>query len=148
MLALVKSELLARGIASEEEIDGGGLRITTTFDPQVMADVEEAVEEQRPDAGMPGAAGNKDLHIGAATVDTATGELLGFYGGQDYLESQINWAVAGGMAGSTMKAADRRRRDPRRLLAQRHLRGQQPHRHRRHRVREPGRRRTTARRSR
>jgi membrane peptidoglycan carboxypeptidase len=31
MLALVKSELLARGIASEEEIDGGGLRITTTF---------------------------------------------------------------------------------------------------------------------
>ena len=31
--------------------------------------------------------------------------LLGFYGGQDYLESQINWAVAGGMAGSTMKAA-------------------------------------------
>ena len=33
----------------------------------------------------------------------------------------------------------RRRRHPRRLLAQRHLRGQQPHRHRRHRVREPGR---------
>ena len=105
MLALVKQEILARGIATEEEIDGGGLRITTTFDPQVMTDVEEAVNEQRPDAGMPGPAGNKDLHIGAATVDTATGELLGFYGGQDYLESQINWAVAGGMAGSTMKAA-------------------------------------------
>ncbi|WP_314964395.1 hypothetical protein, partial [Bradyrhizobium cosmicum] len=31
--------------------------------------------------------------------------LLGYYGGQDYLESQINWAVSGGMAGSTMKAA-------------------------------------------
>ena len=105
MLALVKQEILARGIATEDEIDGGGLRITTTFDPQVMSDVEEAVDEQRPDAGMPGPAGNKDLHIGAATVDTATGELLGFYGGQDYLESQINWAVAGGMAGSTMKAA-------------------------------------------
>ncbi|MDT0185937.1 transglycosylase domain-containing protein [Microbacterium sp. ARD31] len=105
MLALVKQELLTRGIATEEEIDGGGLRITTTFDPQVMADIEEAVLEQRPDAGMPGPAGNKDLHVGAATVDTRTGELLGFYGGQDYLQSQINWAVAGGMAGSTMKAA-------------------------------------------
>ena len=105
MLTLVKQEILARGIASEDEIDGGGLRITTTFDPGVMADVEEAVDEQRPDAGMPGPAGNKDLHIGAATVDTAIGDLLGFYGGQDYLESQINWAVAGGMAGSTMKAA-------------------------------------------
>jgi membrane peptidoglycan carboxypeptidase len=105
MLALVKKEILARGIASEEQIDGGGLRITTTFDPQVMADVEEAVEEQRPDAGMPGPAGNKDLHIAAATVDTRNGALLGFFGGQDYLESQINWAEAGGMAGSTMKAA-------------------------------------------
>ena len=105
MLALVKRELLARGIATEDQIDGGGLRITTTFDPQVMSDVEEAVNEQRPDAGMPGPAGNEDLHIGAATVDTQTGALLGFYGGQDYLESQINWAVSGGMAGSTMKAA-------------------------------------------
>ena len=33
---------------------------------------------------------------------------------------------------------DRRRRHPRGLLPQRHLRGQQPHRHRGHRVREPG----------
>jgi membrane peptidoglycan carboxypeptidase len=105
VMAMVKQEILARGIASEDEIDGGGLRITTTLDPQVMADVEEAVTEQRPDAGMPGPAGDKDLHVGAATVDTATGQLLGFYGGQDYLDSQINWAVAGGMAGSTMKAA-------------------------------------------
>ena len=30
----------ACGIATEDEIDGGGLRITTTFDPEVMADVE------------------------------------------------------------------------------------------------------------
>ena len=105
MLALVKRELLDRGIADESTIDGGGLRITTTFDPQVMRDVETAVTEQKPDAGMPGAPGDKDLHVGAATVEVGTGALLGFYGGQDYLDSQINWAVAGGMAGSTMKAA-------------------------------------------
>ena len=105
MLALVKQELLTRGIATEEEIDGGGLRITTTFDPQVMADIEEAVLEQRPDAGMPGPAGNKDLHVGAATVDTRTGELLGFYGGQDYLDSQINWAVGSGLGAVVAHAA-------------------------------------------
>ena len=104
MLALVKQELLARGVADEATIDGGGLRITTTFDSQVMGDVEAAVTEQKPDAGMPGAPGNKDLHVGAATVEVGTGALLGFYGGQDYLDSQINWAVAGGMAGSTFKA--------------------------------------------
>ena len=104
VMALVKKEILARGIASEEQIDGGGLRITTTLDPDVMSQVESAVVEQRPDAGMPGPAGNDQLHVAAATVDTKTGALLGFYGGQDYLESQINWAVAGGMSGSTFKA--------------------------------------------
>jgi membrane peptidoglycan carboxypeptidase len=38
-----------------------------------------------------------------ATVQPGTGALLGFYGGQDYLQSQIDWAASGGMAGSTMK---------------------------------------------
>jgi membrane peptidoglycan carboxypeptidase len=98
MLALVKSELLAKGIASEEEIDGGGLRITTTFDPHVMADVQEGVLEQKPEGF-----GDKELHIGAATIEVGTGAVRGFYGGQDYLQSQINWAATGGMAGSTIK---------------------------------------------
>ena len=31
-----------------------------------------------------------------ASVDPATGALRGMYAGQDYLKSQINWAVAGG----------------------------------------------------
>ena len=64
MLALVKQELLAKGIASEEEIDGGGLRITTTFDPEVMADVQEGVLEEKPEGF-----GDKQLHIGAATIE-------------------------------------------------------------------------------
>ncbi len=98
MLALVKQELLAKGIASEEEIDGGGLRITTTFDPQVMADVQAGIEEQKPEGF-----GDKELHIGAATLEVGTGAVRGFYGGQDYLQSQINWAATGGMAGSTIK---------------------------------------------
>ncbi len=38
-----------------------------------------------------------------ATVEVGTGALRGFYAGQDYLDSQINWAVAGGMVGSTFK---------------------------------------------
>ena len=36
-------------------------------------------------------------------VEPGTGAVRGFYGGQDYLESQINWAVTGGQAGSTFK---------------------------------------------
>ena len=97
---------------------------------------------------MPGAAGNKDLHVGAATVDTSTGELLGFYGGQDYLESQINWAVAGGMAGSTMKAATDVAAIREGFSLNDTFEGNSPIDIAGHRVREPGRRPTTARPSR
>ncbi|WP_457208778.1 transglycosylase domain-containing protein, partial [Nocardioides sp. P5_C9_2] len=98
MLTLVKQELLATGEFTEEEIDGGGLRVTTTFTPAAMQAAEEGVREQRPEGF-----GDKELHVGAATVEVGTGALRGFYGGQDYLDSQINWAATGGMAGSTIK---------------------------------------------
>jgi membrane peptidoglycan carboxypeptidase len=96
-LALVKKELLRLGIASESEIDGGGLKVYTTLSRKVMKANEDAVNEIRPD-------GLKELHIGAASVQPGTGALRGFYGGQDYLDSQINWALAGGSVGSTFKA--------------------------------------------
>ncbi|MCW2679110.1 MAG: ponA1, partial [Frankiales bacterium] len=32
-----------------------------------------------------------------------SGALLGFYAGQDYLASQLNWAVLGGSPGSAFK---------------------------------------------
>ena len=98
MLAPGEVRAAGQGIVSESEIDGGGLRITTTFDPDVMADVEAGVMEEKPDGF-----GDKQLHIGAATIEVGTGAVRGFYGGQDYLQSQINWAATGGMAGSTIK---------------------------------------------
>ena len=96
LLSLVRSELLDLGF-SEREIDGGGLRVTTTFTPEAMAAAEDGVAAQRPE-GL-----GRALHIGVASVEPGTGALRGFYAGQDYLDSQINWAVAGGMAGSTFK---------------------------------------------
>jgi membrane peptidoglycan carboxypeptidase len=99
MLELVKDELLRLGF-DDEEIDGGGLRVTTTFTPEAMAAVEKGVLEQRPEGFS-----DSQLHVGAATVEVGTGALRGFYGGQDYLDSQLNWASAGGQGGSTMKVA-------------------------------------------
>ncbi len=98
MLALVRRELNALGY-SDQQIDRDGLRVTATFDPTVMDAAKKAVIEQRPEGF-----GDKDLHVGAATVEVGTGAVRGFYGGQDYLQSQINWAATGAMAGSTMKA--------------------------------------------
>ena len=97
MLTLVRKELLRLGY-TDDEIDGGGLTVTTTLTPEAMQDAEDAVLEAKPEGF-----GDKQLHVGTASVEVGTGRLLGFYGGQDYLDSQINWAVAGGMVGSTMK---------------------------------------------
>ena len=96
MLSLVKSELLDLGF-SEQQIDGQGLRVTTTFNRRAMAAAEDAVREQAPK-------GVRKLHVGVASVNVKTGALMGFYGGQDFLDSQLNYATrAAGSVGSSFK---------------------------------------------
>lgn len=112
MLQLVRSQLLAlTGTNGQkftsDEIDRGGLRITTTLQQSAMAAAEQGALSQRP-SYCNYSTGSKpcsdaDLHIGVAMVQPGTGNLVGFYGGQDYVQSQYNWAVAGGMAGSSIK---------------------------------------------
>jgi membrane peptidoglycan carboxypeptidase len=62
-----------------------------------MAAARQGVMQVRPGIS------DKYLHVAVATVQPGTGNLVGFYGGQDYLRSQINWAEAGGMVGSSIK---------------------------------------------
>ncbi|WP_460814240.1 transglycosylase domain-containing protein [Nocardioides korecus] len=95
MLGLVKAELRRLGFDSSE-IDSGGLRVVTTFSPAAMQASQDAVANQRP----PGLA---KLHVATASVDVKTGALVGFYAGQDYLKSQLDWATLGGSPGSAFK---------------------------------------------
>ncbi|MEP6813956.1 MAG: transglycosylase domain-containing protein [Marmoricola sp.] len=95
MLEMVRSELHAQGF-DDATIDGGGLRVTTTFSKPVMADIKNGVLSQRPP-------GLKQLHIGATSIDVKTGAVRGIYGGQDYLKSAFNWALRGGQPGSSFK---------------------------------------------
>jgi membrane peptidoglycan carboxypeptidase len=95
VLTLVKRQLLAKGF-SDQEISGGGLKVTTTFTRNSMRAAAQAVRDQRPK-------GLKDLHVAVASVDPRTGALKGMYAGQDYLRSQLNWALAGGSPGSAFK---------------------------------------------
>jgi len=95
MLTMVKDELLKIGF-DEYQIDAGGLRVETTFTKQAMKAAEAGVLAERPQ-------GLKNLHVATASVDVKTGALLGFYAGQNYLESQLNWARLGGSPGSAFK---------------------------------------------
>jgi membrane peptidoglycan carboxypeptidase len=96
MLTLVRQELHNLNF-TDDQIDGGGLKITTTLSASAMRAAAQGVFAVRPDIS------DRQLHIAVATVQPGTGALLGFYGGQNYLRSQINWAEAGGMVGSTFK---------------------------------------------
>ncbi len=95
MLTMVKEELRRLGF-DDTQIDSGGLRVETTFTKKAMNAAQSGVLEQRPP-------GLKKLHVAAASVDVKTGALLGFYAGQNYLQSQLNWARLGGSPGSTFK---------------------------------------------
>jgi len=95
MLTMVKAELRRIGF-DDNEIDAGGLRVETTFTRRAMKAAEDAVLAERPQ-------GLKRLHVATASVDVQTGALLGFYGGQNYLDSQLNWAMLGGSPGSAFK---------------------------------------------
>lgn len=98
VLQMVRQELIRLGY-TEEEIDGGGLEVTTTFTEEAMTAAEDGVLAARPDGFS-----DKDLHVGVASVEPGTGAVRGIYAGQDYLQSQLNWAIEGGQAGSTFKA--------------------------------------------
>lgn len=113
-LTMIKAELLGlkgadgKPLFTEEKIDSGGLRITSTLSPKVMkasASAAKTVKPKNRKAYVKNDPEQKNaLHVATASVDVASGALLGFYGGQDYLDSQHNWAATGGHAGSTMKA--------------------------------------------
>ena len=106
VLAMVKNELetLTNKDTGEpftaDEIDGGGLRVTTTFTEKAMSAAEEGVATIRPEGKE---FSDKELHIGVASVEVDTGAVRGMFAGQDYLDSEINWAIAGGQAGSSVK---------------------------------------------
>ena len=112
-LTMIKAELLGltdaegKPLFTEKQIDSGGLRITSTLSPKVMKASASAAKKEKPKNRKAYVEGDPEqknaLHVATASIDVGSGALLGFYGGQDYLSSQHNWAATGGHAGSTMK---------------------------------------------
>ncbi|WOP20044.1 transglycosylase domain-containing protein [Raineyella sp. LH-20] len=104
LVNMVEQELTKVGF-SEAQINGGGLRVTTTFDPKAQQAAEDAAQryEQKAVADASGSP-SPDLHAAIASVDSRTGEVLALYGGDDFVKNSRNWATTPRMTGSTFKA--------------------------------------------
>ncbi|HEX4816367.1 MAG TPA: transglycosylase domain-containing protein [Nonomuraea sp.] len=96
MLEQVTAELNRRG-HTDEDINGGGLRVVTTFDKKLMAAAERAVKDVLPDDTP------KKVRTGLAAVAPDTGEVVAFYGGNPNRYEYDNAFSAKVMAGSTFK---------------------------------------------
>ena len=97
LLQAVADELRATGW-QESVIEGGGLRIVSTFDRQTQRAAEAAVAVSGPQSKVRG------LRLGVAAVRPGTGEVLALYGGADFVTDQIDAATRQfAQAGSTFK---------------------------------------------
>ncbi|MCW2799389.1 MAG: penicillin-binding protein, partial [Aeromicrobium sp.] len=96
LLSTVKSQMKALEF-TPEQIDGGGLKIVTTFDYKKQGDAAAAVKAIRPP-------GFKDVHTSLVSIQPGTGAVRAMIGGADYLKDFNNWALLGSQPGSSFKA--------------------------------------------
>ncbi|ANS79287.1 Multimodular transpeptidase-transglycosylase [Serinicoccus hydrothermalis] len=83
----------------DAEIDGGGLRVTTTIVQEHQEAALEAVELYRPTGE-----GTDDITVALTSVRPGDGAITAMYGGEDYQQTQLNAATdAQVQAGSLFK---------------------------------------------
>ncbi|PSK97453.1 membrane peptidoglycan carboxypeptidase [Murinocardiopsis flavida] len=98
MFQQTMSELERLGF-SEDNVNRGGLEVTTTFNKKLMDAAKESVENNVPVDDLP-----DGVNAGLTAVDPTTGEVVAFYGGKDYLDNQYDSAFRGSaQAGSAFK---------------------------------------------
>ncbi|MDT0302352.1 transglycosylase domain-containing protein [Streptomonospora wellingtoniae] len=98
MLQQAMKELKDLGY-SEDNINRGGYKVVTTFDQQTMELAKSAVEDTVDVGSLP-----EGVQAGLTAVEPSTGEVVGFYGGHDYMENQYDSAFNGSaQAGSAFK---------------------------------------------
>ncbi len=108
LVNMTEQELSSLGF-TDAEINGGGLRVTTTFDVDAQKAAQETAQKYQGQANKSAKARGVDVeaggaHASIASVDTATGELIALYGGDDFVANSRNWGTTPRMTGSTYKA--------------------------------------------
>ena len=99
LLATVETELESKGI-SENQLNRGGLKVTTTFDAASQQAAVDAVNKLVGAGKVPA-----DVRTALVAVEPGTGKVLAMYGGSDYLTRPFNDATQSiPPMGSTFKA--------------------------------------------
>jgi membrane peptidoglycan carboxypeptidase len=93
----VRKELYSLGF-NDDEVSKGGLVVKTTINKGAQEAAEWAVVKETPNDAP------KDLHVGLVAIKPGDGAVIALYGGNEYLERQLNDATQSiTQAGSTFK---------------------------------------------
>lgn len=99
LLDMVRREVVAAGLTTDEEIGAVGLKIVTTIDRKDQAALQETIQK---DGLLDGS--SKNLRAAAVALDASTGAIRALYGGEDYTKVQQNRVTQDrAQAGSTFK---------------------------------------------
>ncbi|MFF7203595.1 transglycosylase domain-containing protein [Streptomyces sp. NPDC008141] len=90
LVEAARRELMESGV-SEQELAGGGWRITLTVDPRKQKALEKTVSAA---GGTPGGSVlDKNIQAGAVSMDPRNGHVVALYGGRDYMRQYISNAT-------------------------------------------------------
>ncbi|MGV9554985.1 transglycosylase domain-containing protein [Streptomyces sp. NPDC003522] len=105
LVTAIKDYLRTNKIATSEELEAGGYRITTTLDKKKQNAFVKAVDDQLMDKLDPkNRKADTYVRAGGAAVDPRTGNVLALYGGVDYVKQYTNNATRRDFqVGSTFK---------------------------------------------
>ncbi|MEV6681615.1 transglycosylase domain-containing protein [Streptomyces erythrochromogenes] len=96
--------LISHHVLTSQELARGGYRITTTIDPKREDDFVKAVDQNVNSKLSPKNEADRNVRVGGASIDPATGNVVALYGGIDYAKQYVNNATRHDFTpGSTFK---------------------------------------------
>ncbi|MER5460731.1 transglycosylase domain-containing protein [Streptomyces sp. NPDC002668] len=100
----VEDYLTNNKIIDENTLATGGYRITTTLEPEKQKAFADAIDDQVMSKLDKAREADRNVRVGGASIDPATGKVVAMYGGVDYTKQYVNNATRRDyQVGSTFK---------------------------------------------
>ncbi|MEU9317577.1 transglycosylase domain-containing protein [Streptomyces sp. NPDC048295] len=100
----VEDYLTGNDVIDENTLATGGYRITTTLEKKKQDALVKAVDDNVMSQTSPDRPADRNVRVGGASIDPATGRVVAMYGGIDYTKQYVNNATRRDyQVGSTFK---------------------------------------------